>query len=135
MALISIAKIIFAEIPPMEAFTKLHDEYFPQSPVEVSAVTHTIINKQLWERDLKLIRSLSGNFGRLYPLYWKNELVTPKEKSEFERAQDSLKQLQRFVRDFNLVFMLQSAHLATFNQLWEGALHADTGVLGINSIE
>jgi hypothetical protein len=61
--------------------------------------------------------------------------VTPKEKSEFERAQDSLKQLQRFVRDFNLIFMLQSAHLATFNQLWEGALHADTGLLGINSIE
>jgi hypothetical protein len=135
MALISIAKIIFAEIPPIEAFTKLYDEYFPQSFVEVSAVTHTINNKQLWERDLKLIRSLSGNFGRLYPLYWKNELVTPKEKSEFERAQDSLKQLQRFVRDFNLIFMLQSAHLATFNQLWEGALHADTGLLGINSIE
>ena len=134
MALISIAKIIFPQIPPMEAFTKFHDEYFPQSPVEVS-VTQIIINKQLWERDLKLIRSLSGNFGRLYPLYWKNELVTPKEKSEFERAQDSLKQLQRFVRDFNLVFMLQTAHLATFNQLWEGALHADAGFLGINSID
>lgn len=134
MALISIAKIIFPQIPPMEAFTKFHDEYFPQSPVEVS-VTQNIINKQLWESDLKLIRSLSGNFGRLYPLYWKNELVTPKEKSEFERAQDSLKQLQRFVRDFNLVFMLQTAHLATFNQLWEGALQADAGFLGINSID
>ena len=114
MALISIAKIIFPQISPMEAFTKFHGEYFPQSPVEVS-VTQNIVNKQLWESDLKLIRSLSGNFGRLYPLYWKNELVTPKEKSEFERAQDSLKQLQRFVRDFNLFFMLQTAHLATFN--------------------
>jgi len=39
-------------------------------------------------------------------LYWKNELVLTKGSSRFDREQESSKNLQRFLRDFNLVFLL-----------------------------
>ena len=43
--------------------------------------------------------------------------------------------MQRFVRDFNLVFMLQSLHLSAFNHLWEGALQSNSGFLGLDYLE
>lgn len=88
------------------------------------------MNLPLWEKDVKLMRSLSPSFAKIYPIYWKNELVLTKGRSKFDREQDSLKHLQRFLRDFNLVFMLQAANLATFNRLWESALLQEVDIVG-----
>lgn len=35
------------------------------------------------------MKSLAPKIVKLYPLYWKNELIVVKEKSKFENEQDS----------------------------------------------
>lgn len=45
----------------------------------------------MMERDLKLMRNLAPKIAKVYPLYWKNELVLKKEKSKFENEKESQK--------------------------------------------
>ncbi len=78
------------------------------------------------------MRNLAPKLAKVYPLYWKNELVIMKVKSRFENEQDSLKELQRFVRDFNLVFLLQAKNLQTFNTIWEESLNEPSDFLGVD---
>lgn len=81
------------------------------------------MNKPLWDKDVRLMRTLAPKFAKIYPLYWKNELIIKKEKSKFENEQDSQKELQRFVRDFNLVFLLQAKNIQKFNRLLDESLN------------
>ena len=89
------------------------------------------MNRVLWEKDVRLMRSLGSKFAKIYPMYWKNELIIMKVKSKFEHEQDSLKELQKFVRDFNLIFMMQTKNIQTFNRIWEESLREPTEFLGV----
>jgi hypothetical protein len=74
-AMISIAKNVHPDMQPMDALKMI----FP-STINDSHIA-TIKNRSLWEKDVRLIRTLAPNFSRVYPLYWKNELVFSKDKS------------------------------------------------------
>jgi hypothetical protein len=78
---------------------------------------------------------LAPQLAKVYPLYWKNELVITKGSTRIDREQESSKNLQRFLRDFNLFFLLLGQNLQTFNKLWDIALHSDSSFLGVHQLE
>jgi hypothetical protein len=59
-----------------------------------------------------LIKKITPKLAKVYPFYWKSELVLSKEKSRFELEQESYKELQKFSREFNLSFMMQAKNFS-----------------------
>jgi len=84
---VHIAKLIYPEQPsPLTCLTDFHDQYFlPLAHLE-NAIDDLppITNSSLWEKDLRDIRLLIPHFSKLYPLYWTNELVQPKNLTVFD---------------------------------------------------
>lgn len=68
---------------------KLHAEYFLGPEQEALP----LFPANRWESEKKTLRQNAGAFAKVYPLYWKNELVLTKGKSRLEREQESLKLL------------------------------------------
>lgn len=134
-AVLSIAKFMFPSRNPVEATIKFYKKHLRNEIEQLRSLNHSgkanDLNKALWDKDVKLMRTLAPRFAKLYPLYWKNELVIHKVKSKFENEQESQKVLQRFVRDFNLVFLLQNAHIQAFNRLFEESLNQPADFFGV----
>ncbi|CDW91592.1 UNKNOWN [Stylonychia lemnae] len=131
--ILTISKFLFPQKQPIEATISIYEEYLKSQVTQenIREINTQTLNKTLWEKDVRLIKSLASKFAKVYPLYWKNELIIKKEKSRFENEQDSQKELQRFVRDFNLVFLLQNKNIQKFNRLLDESLNQKTDFLGI----
>ena len=87
-SILTIGKEIYRESSQVFAMIELYHQHFEQNDnnSEGALTTNSIkYNNTLWDKDVKLIRSLAPRFAKVYPLYWKNELVITKLKSKFER--------------------------------------------------
>ena len=134
-AVLTISRFLYPQESSVDATIKFYKKFMRTEIEQLKAInqgqSNQPLNKALWEKDVKLMRTLAPRIAKLYPLYWKNELIICKEKSKFENEQDSQKELQRFVRDFNLVFLLQAKNLQTFNRMLEESLNQSTDFLGL----
>lgn len=132
-AMIHIAKLLKPEMNALEALSTLYSQYFEKlSHLDDSQdELPQISNGLLWEKDLRTIVILAPQFAKVYPLYWMNELVTSKIVPAFDKEQESLKNLQKFMRDFNLSQILQSGNLGLFNKIWEVSVHSDPSFIRI----
>jgi hypothetical protein len=84
-ALISIAKLIFKDDDPLDALKNMYILYF-KAKVEIVKKSPRI---DFQEKDLKTMKKIISKLSKVYPFYWKNELILSKEKSRFEMEQES----------------------------------------------
>lgn len=81
--MLAVSKLIFKQDEPLQSLNNLYVLYFKQESEHGNKVGINF-KVAIDEKVLKIIKNICPHLSKIYPSYWKNELVSSKDKSKFE---------------------------------------------------